>query len=463
MWFGDMVTCASAEDMWLNEGWAVWCESLFIEFLYGAEAARQYMRDKLNDVIMYTHGIDGGYFPVYGIPQTITYGNTVYEKGAQVTHTLRHYLGDDLFFSGIKSYLQAFAYKPASSCDLRDFLSSATGVDLNDFFDGWVFAPGFPHFSVSSFESVPGNQGYNVTVNVQQKMRGRTTLNNSNHLEITFLGNNWERFTDTIIFSGKQGSKLFHVPFNPVEAIADFNEKISDATIEYSTVIRKSGDIDFPDTYFKASVTSYTDTTFMRVTHNWVPPDSLKTGVPGLRLSENRYWKVEGIIPQGFKTKGRFSYNRSQTFDNSLLTLSKDSLALFYRKDAKSEWQEVPVTRQGNSNAGVLITDSIAHGEYTFGAWERHLGYQNTPVIRQNRLIIFPNPSQGSCKIETDNPVKTVLRVYDSLGKKVEEIPFPAGKHEYSWQGTKNSKGVYFFKLMSVSGSELITRKMIFE
>ncbi|MBK7172132.1 MAG: M1 family metallopeptidase [Bacteroidales bacterium] len=139
MWFGDMVTCASAEDMWLNEGWAVWCESLYMEELYGEEVSREYLRLKLKNVILQSHIKDGGYFAVYGIPQTITYGNTVYEKGCQVTHTLRHYLGDELFFSGIKAYLQHYAYKPASTCDLRDFLSSYTGVDLNDFFNAWVF------------------------------------------------------------------------------------------------------------------------------------------------------------------------------------------------------------------------------------------------------------------------------------------------------------------------------------
>lgn len=462
MWFGDKVTCASAEDMWLNEGWAVWCEDLFLEFLYGPEVSKPYLRSKLNNVIQFSHTIDGGYYPVYGIPQTITYGNTVYEKGAQVTHTLRHYLGDELFFSGIKAYLAAYAYKPASSCDLRDFLSSFTGVDLTDFFEAWVFSPGFPHFSVGYYESHAAASGFDVTVHVGQKLRGRTELANSNHLEITFLGKNWETYTDTLIFSGKQGAKTFHVPFEPVDAIADFNEKISDATMDFSTVIKKTGDVDFPNTYSKVSVTSIADSAFVRISHNWVPPDSLKTPVPGLRISDTRYWKVEGIFPSGFKAKGRFSYNKNVSFDNSLLTLSKDSLILLYRRDALDEWKEVPVTRQGNSSAGALITDSIARGEYTLGAWERYFGMEDHPADRNYQLNIYPNPSRGTCLIELDNPSGAILRVYDSLGKKIDECPFASGKHEMTWQNTSSGSGVYFFRLSSRTGKEIMSRKMIF-
>jgi aminopeptidase N len=146
MWFGDKVTCASAEDMWLNEGWAVWCESVFREGIYGNQAYKDNMRSKLKDVLQSAHVIDGGYFALYGIPQTITYGNTVYQKGGQVTHTLRGYMGDSLFFGGVKAYLQKYAYNYASTYDLRDFLSSYSGIDLKPFFDAWVFTPGFPHF-----------------------------------------------------------------------------------------------------------------------------------------------------------------------------------------------------------------------------------------------------------------------------------------------------------------------------
>jgi len=135
MWFGNKVTCSSAEDMWLNEGRAVWCESLYREMIYGKQAYRDNMRRKLKEVLQSAHVDDNGYYALYGIPQTITYGTTVYQKGGQVVHTLRGYIGDSLFFGGVKAYLQKYAYHNASTFDLRDFLSAYCGIDLHPFFD----------------------------------------------------------------------------------------------------------------------------------------------------------------------------------------------------------------------------------------------------------------------------------------------------------------------------------------
>lgn len=461
MWFGDMVTCASAEDMWLNEGWAVWCESLFQEFLYGPETSRIYMREKLRDVLLYTHTIDGGYYPVYGIPETITYGNTVYEKGGQVTHTLRHYLGDSLFFGGIKAYLQQYAYQPASSCNLRDFLSSYTGVDLNDFFNAWVFAPGFPHFAVSSFQSQAEGQGYKVVVNVKQKMLGTDTYSNSNHLELTFRGKGWEQFTDTLIFSGAESQKTFYVPFEPVAVMADASEKISDASIDYTVVARSTGDLEFPDTYSKLKVIRISDSALVRIIHNWVGPDSLKTPVPALKLSDKRYWKVEGIFPADFKASVRFSYNRA-SLDNTLLTSSNDSLVILFRPDATFDWQAVPFTRSGNNNAGAILVDSIARGEYTLAAWDRTYGLGENAGFKPYNLDLFPNPSGGNCTVRINAPCDVILGIYDTIGRELDKRSVSTGIHEVRWSDPDVGKGIYFFRLMTATGNVLASRKAIF-
>jgi hypothetical protein len=462
MWFGDMVTCASAEDMWLNEGWAVWCESLFQEFLYGKDLAKDYLRAKLRNVIQTTHSIDGGYYPVYGIPQTITYGNTVYEKGAQVTHTLRNYLGDSLFFNGIKAYLQHFAFQPASSCEMRDFLSSWTGIDLNDFFNAWVFSPGFLNFSVGYMQYAPATQGYDATVYVNQKLKEMPAYANSNHLEITFLGKDWQQFTDTIIFSGKQGHKTFRVPFEPVEAIADLNEKISDAAIDHIAIVKNAGDLDFTGTFARVVTTQVPDSAYVRVTHNWVAPDSLKVPVPGLRISDSHYWKVQGIFPTGYKAQGKFYYNRS-TLDKNLLNGAYDSLVILYRPDSRSDWKGIRFTRLGNSTVGLVLTDSLRRGEYALAAWDRTFGIMD-PVKNSmdDHLKIFPNPAHGNCTIQVDIHGSAVLRIFDSMGKKLEEFPFRAGKHEMNWCKGNTNAGVYYFRLYSGFGDELANEKMIF-
>jgi aminopeptidase N len=376
MWFGDEVTCSSAEDMWLNEGWAVWCESLYREGIYGKQAYKDNMRSKLKDVLQSAHTVDGGYYAVYGIPQTITYGTTVYQKGGQVAHSLRGYMGDSLFFNGIKAYLKKYAYNYASTFDLRDFLSSYSGIDLHPFFDAWVFSPGFPHFSIDSIESVRQANGYDVTVCVRQKLKGRSQYANANHLEITFMDSNWHKITDTIVFSGVTGSKTFHLPFNPVTVLADPDEKISDATTDIARTLNETGEYDYADTFCKVIVDQISDSALVRITHNWVAPDSINLLPPGLRISDSRYWTVEGLFPSDFKARGKFNYKDATGLDNTLNTNSNDSLVMLYRSGAGHPWQGTAFKREGSGSSGTITVETLQPGEYSLAVWER--GYLNT-------------------------------------------------------------------------------------
>ncbi len=367
MWFGDKVTCASAEDMWLNEGWAVWCESLYREGIYGKQAYKDNMRSKLKDVLQKTAITDGGYFALYGIPQTITYGNTVYQKGGQVVHTLRGYLGDSLFFDGVKAYLQQYAYNYSSTYDLRNFLSSYSKIDLVPFFDDWVFAPGFPHFSIDSVVKVKSGNGYDVQVFVRQKLKGTTQYANSNHLEITFMDDSWQKITDTLVFSGAHGCKTIHLPFLPTTIMADLDEKISDATTDEFKIIKNTGEYDYKQTFCKLHVETVTDSALIRITHNWVAPDSLNVLLPGIRVSDTRYWTVEGILPDEFKAKGEFIYKATENLDITLLNDSKDSLIMLYRTGAGRAWGKTQFILKGSRTEGKIIVDNLQKGEYTLG------------------------------------------------------------------------------------------------
>lgn len=468
MWFGDKVTCASAEDMWLNEGWAVWCESLYREGIYGKQAYKDNMRSKHKNVLLSAHLTDGGYYAVYGIPQTITYGKTVYEKGGQVTHTLRGYMGDSLFFGGVKAYLQQYGYNFASSFDMRDFLTAYSGIDMTPFFDAWVFAPGFPHFSIDSAITVPTGNGYDVTVFVRQKLKGTTQYANANHLEISFMNSDWQILTDTIIFSGISGSKTFHLPFSPAGVMADLNEKISDATTDIAKTIKNTGEIDFANTYCKVAVDHIIDSAFVRITHNWVAADSMQVPVPGLRISDSRYWTVEGLFPSGFKAKGKFTYSRSATLDNTLITNQHDSLVILYRPSAGHPWQGTAFTRVGPWMSGVITVDSLQTGEYTLAVWdELYLGKNENPNTEgklSSKLILSPNPCSGFVKAGYslfDKSASDALLVISTLqGVDVTTIRLLKAQDELVIPINNFSPGVYVASLKS-KGKLVDSKKIV--
>ena len=475
-WFGDLITCHSAEDMWLNEGWAVFCESVFMEHIYGNTAYKDYVRANHKEVLRYLHFEDNGYRAVYGIPHEYTYSSTVYDKGADVVHSLRGYLGDSIFFDAVKSYLTAFAFKDVSSWELRDFLTSNTGIALTDFFDFWVFSPGFTHFSVDSFKVVDNSPDYDVTVYVRQRLKGTTNLANSNKIELTFMAPNWNTYTDVFFFSGELGNATFTIPFNPDIVMIDKEEKISDATTDNYKVINTIGNYDFDATYFEAQVLEISDSAFLRVEHNWVPPDNFKTPVPGLIISDYRYWKIDGILPAPFIANGYFYYNKvAECLDNTFITNpatnAEDSLVLLYRKSPAEDWAETSFTLSliANRFFGELIADTLKLGEYAMAIWDWEkydtLNLEiNKPLFNNHDtslLKIYPNPSENNFLIEFNITNNGNIRIFNISGKEVYRENIFSHQKFIKWNPHNLSKGTYIIELIE-NNIKLAEKKVIY-
>jgi hypothetical protein len=455
MWFGDLVTCATAGDMWLNEGWASYCESIYMEGIYGRTNYETNIRTLHKNVVQFTHIEDNGYLALYGIPSEYTYASTVYDKGADVIHTLRGYLGDSLFFSVTKKYLTDYAFNHISTADYRDYMSTHTGINLTAFFDAWIFSPGFPQFSIDSFD-VSGAGPANVTVYVRQRLDHAPAYANDNILEVTFMNNNWQQFTDTIKFSGMAGSKTFTVPFVPSIALLDKNDKISDAITTYSSVVKATGNKDFLTTYCSLSVQAISDSAYVRIEHNFVAPDPLKTPNPDIdRLSDYRYWKVDGIFPSGFISKAKFRYNKTTSMttgylDNTLMpaTNSWDSLLLLYRRNTAADWAIIPFIKSGTASSGDLIIDTLKPGEYTLAIGTPvHFGISKDRSNETPGLKSYPNPSDSDFIVEWNASDAAVLKVFNFKGELVDHIQVPSGTNRLLWNPGNNSSGTYVLRL----------------
>lgn len=450
-WFGNLITCNSAADMWINEGWATFSESIFKEKLYGNAIYKNYVRANHNQVVRYQHIEDNGYRALYGIPHEYTYSGTVYNKGADVVHSLRGYLGDSVFFNSVKNMNNAFAFKDISSTQMCDFLSANSGVDLTDFFDFWVFSPGFNHFSLDSFRTVQNGSVYDVTVYVRQRLKGATQFANSNRFDITFMDDNWNKYTSNINFSGQLGSATITVPFNPKIAMLDLEEKISDATVDNYKTIKTTGTYIFDLTYFTTLVSAVTDSVFLRVEHNWVTPDAMKNPIQNLTLSPNHYWKIEGILPAGFVAKGRFTYNATSIMqlDNELITNTLDSLKILYRSSPAEDWRLIHFIKQGNSNQGLITIDTLKTGEYTlaFYDWNNLSEKQNEQTSAIEKLKVYPNPSDTDFTIDYNAIGANTIKIINTSGKVVFEKNIQQSSGKLYWHPGKLPKGIYYVEL----------------
>ncbi|HTY58074.1 MAG TPA: M1 family metallopeptidase, partial [Bacteroidota bacterium] len=145
-WFGDMITCANWQSLWLNEGFAVFSESVFLERYYGPAAYRAHIGSVMANALNATGTL---YVQDTTTVAALFNFNRVYAKGAWVLHMLRHVLGDSLFFRSMRAYAAdaRFRYRSATTEGFRSVCESVAGKDLGYFFDEWVYGEGYPRYT----------------------------------------------------------------------------------------------------------------------------------------------------------------------------------------------------------------------------------------------------------------------------------------------------------------------------
>ncbi|MEA3495181.1 MAG: M1 family aminopeptidase [Bacteroidota bacterium] len=431
-WWGNLVTCKTAEDMWLNEGWAVYSEHLFLEKVYSKEKYNQEVQKNHNHVLQYAHISDDGVFPLSPVPHDITYGTHVYDKGADVVHTLRSYLGDSLFFLGIQKYLKAMAFKSASSYDLMDSLSKYTDVDLKDFFDDWVFTKGFPHFYIEKINSSDLSKT-EITICNNPRFNDKQYLNVP--LEISFYSKNWEKQTEKLSMSWKKKTFTFELNFQPQMAIIDIERKISDARTIVKQVITEKTKYDFGVALMEINIEELQDSALIVVEHHWNEPENKNTSVKGIRFSDYRYWTVNAVLPNTFQASANIRYNGRTSgslngnnyLDHTLNIDNEDSLILLYRKSPEDDWIEYSDyqinTGYKFNKIGDIDINNLKVGDYCLGKYDYTVGFGFINKEDTN-IKIYPNPTGEQLNIEFSqiNKNQISLKLINLSGKILKEV-----------------------------------------
>ncbi len=472
-WWGNLATCNNAGEMWINEGMATYSEHLFFESVYGTTSYKNKVRANHNNVIHYTHIKEGGFRALVGIPHQYTYGDHVYLKGADVAHTMRGYLGDSLFFLGLKYVLANNQFTDLSSAKFRDDMTAATGVNMNDFFSGWIFNGGFPHFSIDSFKSVINGSNYDVTIYIKQKLDGAPNYFNNVPLEITFKDASWNETARTINVSGQNTISTITIPINPVFAGVDMNEKISDAITSDTKTIKVTGNSfsSVANGRMQITVQSITpnDSVFIFIEHNWAPPDSFKTPNINYKLSPYHYWKVSGILPTLFDATGSITYDGRAILsggngylDHQLLTATnqEDSITLLYRKDASADWWWFPYYTKTMNNLtdkfGTIKIDSLLLGEYTIALLKNgSMGIAENE--NENSVLVYPNPTNGKANVlisRFENLTMKDIEIYNVYGQKIYSAAnFQIGSSSnFQIDISSQPTGIYFLHLKTPDG-----------
>lgn len=145
-WFGDMVTCGSWEDIWLNEGFATYLEGLARRRIQGVLSFRQWQQSKISSVTSQAGGSVRVNDPTN--INRIFSGRLSYNKGSYVLHMLRWVLGDEAFFAGLRAYLNDKQYNFGTTESLKFHLEEEGQKDLTGFFNDWYTGEGYPSYTV---------------------------------------------------------------------------------------------------------------------------------------------------------------------------------------------------------------------------------------------------------------------------------------------------------------------------
>jgi aminopeptidase N len=151
-WFGNLVTMAWWDNLWLNEGFASWMAGKTTERFNPLWGTR--LRDALwkeaalsEDARRTTHPIQT---PVENDTRAMdVFDSITYAKGAAVLRMLEGYLGEDVFRAGVRSYMRAHRFSNTTTADFWHHLSGASGQDIGKLVAGWTEQPGYPVVKVS--------------------------------------------------------------------------------------------------------------------------------------------------------------------------------------------------------------------------------------------------------------------------------------------------------------------------
>ncbi len=143
-WFGDFVTCKDWGDIWLNESFATFMQAIYFEHSRGKNAYDWEIEDAtgsyLGEARRYKRPISTKMYPSGGA----MFDSHSYPKGGVVLHTLRRWLGDEAFYSGLKLYLKTHANTPVQTSQLSRAFAEAAGINVEPFFQQWILSPGHP-------------------------------------------------------------------------------------------------------------------------------------------------------------------------------------------------------------------------------------------------------------------------------------------------------------------------------
>jgi len=173
-WFGDLVTCKDWGNIWLNEGFATFMETMWSEHYFPKDQSEYERWSSIQD---WFENSNLWAKPIvrHDFDDSSEFDGNAYGKGGLVLYMLRHQMGDATFYRGLKHYLEVNRGKNVVTADLVKAIEEETHTNVDQFFTEWVYGAGAPKFDLAySYEEAK----HQIVLKVKQtqKVEGRVGI-----------------------------------------------------------------------------------------------------------------------------------------------------------------------------------------------------------------------------------------------------------------------------------------------
>lgn len=468
MWWGDNTTCNHERDMWLNEGWASYSEELMTECVNNSDVSRGYSHDNHYYVLENAAKKDGGYYKLDSIPTKVTYGQHVYNKGADVIHTLRGQMGDSLFFQVCKAIQKRFAFRSLSTKEYTDFIDSFCNFDMSNFTKNWLSTTGHPHYYIKSYKYYKLGKTPMVDIEIGQDLKEGTHLFNGVKAEIGLIDSARNVNIKNVIINGavtKATISLADIAARiPVYVLFDPYEKIKDASSrEYRLFLTPMMTADYQAEKFKIISHGPSNVDLMFVSYHRLGPANRNIQETNMRLSSERYWSVGGLIFPSTDASAEIVYDgRPGGPDEKLFSRNvEDSIKLYFRSEYDGNWVLYPyytiTAGLKNDKFGVMKLTKLMQGEYCLALQDKTAAVKENSGLSlySNEYIkVYPSPAKDYILAQPlDKETRILsLSIYTLTGNKIIGTIYPLNTTEFKLNTSMLRAGNYILKIQTSNG-----------
>jgi aminopeptidase N len=396
--------------------------------------------------------------PLNNMPLDMTYdSDAVYNRGAVIVNTMMNYMGRENFLAAMRSYFEQYAYQAATSENLRDALTQYSGIDMNGFFDTFVFSSGMPHLYANMLSVQPVGDQFEVVLDLRYQHIGDTHIGQDNAYEVTFIGPDFQLVTEKIHWDGLHDETTVTLDFEPLGMVNDMNNGWLDGKSQTNLMLKTTTQQSIGN--FKIQPVAIADSVFVAVENHLVGPynDPL---IPYLTLSSKHFWTINRYDFGEADVTGLFDYTNSSESD--IIHSENDSATLMYRRNASEAWREMEHTVYPGSTwrHGRLVVENFPAGEYAIAVWDKEALDLEEFANPEKKVQLYPNPAEGQVRMSWNGAFDGQMHVISVEGKELKRMSFSQTESvEFSTEDLP--QGCYTVMCLDKEGKVILTEKLI--